>query len=372
MSAAVHSPLGPRAYYQPEWLEQEQRAVFGESWLFAGFSAQLAHVGDYVTLDACGWPVLVYRGEEGIRAFRNVCSHRFSEILSEESGRGVIRCRYHGWTYDESGHPTGIPGQRELFQLEDDQREELVLKQYQADLCGPLVFVRLSEQGSSLREYLDDFWPILEGLGHHFALPFMGSSQSWNANWKLGVENTLEPYHSEFVHQYSLAAVVETQGDFTVRDGHSHIKHRLLPGAQEWWAKQLQATQFQPCPGFDHYHHFFIYPNLCLGLTHGTLLSVQTFKPLGPESCRLNYRLLLPTAEGVSGKVHSARFALTGYLDEFNQGVLAEDRQPVEACQRGLRTASTNALLGSSERRVLGFHQRLARALSISESDVSN
>ena len=53
------------------------------------------------------------RGE--LRAFRNVCRHRGSRLLS---GTGkcskAIRCRYHGWTYRLDGELIGMPEARSI------------------------------------------------------------------------------------------------------------------------------------------------------------------------------------------------------------------------------------------------------------------
>ena len=56
-------------------------------------------------------PVLVLRDEDGeLRAFRNVCRHRGSRLLSGSGECGkAIRCRYHGWTYRTDGELIGVP-----------------------------------------------------------------------------------------------------------------------------------------------------------------------------------------------------------------------------------------------------------------------
>jgi len=378
MTTAALSPLAPAAYAQPEWLQRERRFVFARSWLFAGFAAQLARPGDFVTADAAGWPVLVYRGEEGrLRAFHNVCSHRHSELVAAPCGHGPIRCRYHGWTYDEAGRPTGIPSQRELFDLDPDQRAGLALARFSVDQCGPFVFVRLDDEtsggeggrGPSLRDWLGEYAALLEQLGETFALPFATADHDWQANWKLGVENTLEPYHSDFVHGESLGAVAESRGEIVLaegpRQGHSRIFHRLLPPAVKWWTSMAARAGLSPCPGLGDYHHFFLYPNLCLGLTFGALLSVQTFSPRGADACRLTSRLMLPgsTEEQPAPREAASRRVLADYLAAFNLQVLEEDRGPVEACQRGVGTASRRALLGATETRILAFHERLLRTM---------
>ena len=45
-----------------------------------------------------------------LRAFRNVCRHRGSRLLSGSGECGkAIRCRYHGWTYRLDGELIGVP-----------------------------------------------------------------------------------------------------------------------------------------------------------------------------------------------------------------------------------------------------------------------
>jgi phenylpropionate dioxygenase-like ring-hydroxylating dioxygenase large terminal subunit len=57
-----------------------------------------------------------FKGE--IRAFANICSHRFNRIQTEPRGNRPLMCAYHGWNFDESGFPRGMP-RREGFDLSD-------------------------------------------------------------------------------------------------------------------------------------------------------------------------------------------------------------------------------------------------------------
>ena len=85
------------------------------TWQYAGHVGDLPEPGCYLTATAGDQPVLVLRGDDGeIRAFRNVCRHRGSELLTG-AGRckKAIRCRYHGWTYDATdGRLLGVPEHR--------------------------------------------------------------------------------------------------------------------------------------------------------------------------------------------------------------------------------------------------------------------
>src|SRR5689334_24139934 len=68
----------PAAWYgDPAIHERERRAVFGNEWLFAGFSQSLAEAGDYLATDIAGWSIVVIVDDEGVlRAHHNVCRHR--------------------------------------------------------------------------------------------------------------------------------------------------------------------------------------------------------------------------------------------------------------------------------------------------------
>ncbi len=97
--------LLPRFYTDPALLEIEQQAIFERTWQLAGHSSSLARAGSYLTARAGNQPVLVVRDEQQrLRAYRNVCRHRGSRLLSGTGQcKGAIRCRYHGWTYRFDG-----------------------------------------------------------------------------------------------------------------------------------------------------------------------------------------------------------------------------------------------------------------------------
>src|ERR1700727_2919463 len=116
--------LHPRLYTDPAVLESEQRLIFERTWQLAGHVSSLPAPGSYITADAGDQPVLVVRDDQGgLRAYRNVCRHRGSRLLSGSGQcKAAIRCRYHGWTYKLDGSLSGIPGGL-AFQENVDQRK---------------------------------------------------------------------------------------------------------------------------------------------------------------------------------------------------------------------------------------------------------
>ena len=104
-------PLAPWTYLNTELFVLEYEALFLKRWQFVGHVNDVTDVGDYITADIGRDNVVVLRGkDQELRAFLNVCRHRASRVL-EGAGtcRGVIRCPYHGWTFNGDGSCVRLP-----------------------------------------------------------------------------------------------------------------------------------------------------------------------------------------------------------------------------------------------------------------------
>jgi choline monooxygenase len=370
MSCGESAPMSPEAYYCPEWYAREQAAVFRRNWFYVGTLAELAEEGSWITVAQGGRSWIVTRTPAGLRCFRNVCSHRHSRIFDAARGCGPLRCGYHGWTYDAEGVPTGLPGQRDNFDLSATERLALRLPQGHVASVGNFVFMAENPTGSRPEDDMNEVAvDLLHKLSGTFVTPYATGELVWDSNWKAGVENTLEPYHTAFVHAESIAEVAVIDGDIALHPRFSSEFHRLKDKSRAWWQAMVEVAGFAPSHHFAEYWHFHIHPNLCIGLTYGSLLSIQTFEPLTPDRVRLHYRLFLP--ESVEIKPSAKRATLQRFLSEFNDRVLLEDRGPVEACQRGFRDATSRALLGRSEARIGNFQRGIVADLE-REQNCSN
>src|SRR3954464_4652525 len=141
--APLRPALGPNLYLEPEIVGLEHRAIFERTWQLAGHVSDLAEPGTYLTIDVGDQPVLVLRDRDGeIRAFRNVCRHRGSRLLSGSGECGkAIRCLYHGWTYRLDGELIGVPEGREIDGLD---KSRLGLHQVRSEVFCGLIFVTLA------------------------------------------------------------------------------------------------------------------------------------------------------------------------------------------------------------------------------------
>jgi nitrite reductase/ring-hydroxylating ferredoxin subunit len=58
-----------------------------------------------------GWPIVLARSEQGnVIALEDRCPHRGVPLSDGRIGPRGISCRFHGWTFDQSGRCTGMPG----------------------------------------------------------------------------------------------------------------------------------------------------------------------------------------------------------------------------------------------------------------------
>jgi phenylpropionate dioxygenase-like ring-hydroxylating dioxygenase large terminal subunit len=101
----------PKSVYTTEaFLNYELENVFKKDWFCAGRSDSLKNIGDYLTLELAGQPIMVLRDNDNkIRAQSNVCRHRMSTLLEGSGNTRSIICPYHAWTYGLNGALRGAP-----------------------------------------------------------------------------------------------------------------------------------------------------------------------------------------------------------------------------------------------------------------------
>jgi phenylpropionate dioxygenase-like ring-hydroxylating dioxygenase large terminal subunit len=387
------APLPPEAYWQSEWLGREQQTVFRDNWIFAGFADSLANHNDYIALTVAGTPVVVRNMKGKLVAFRNVCSHRHSIIHPAGCGNAMFRCPYHGWTYDDAGVPIGIPDNANSFGLDKEGRRMLALDPVAVDQCGRFVFVRLTAQGPSLKEWLGPMVSKLDHISSLCTAIYAHDDHAWATNWKSGIEIALESYHSPFVHPTTFSTHIDVmespdgeatptikvasspdKSDRSTDDmdvlGHEEYGHCYSIGYGPLSfdsSYSLQATARRlKLPRSDHvrgYEHYFIYPNLQIGINSGINFSAIRYEPVTPDLTRVACWLL--TGEPADAKLRDGIMwrTVTKGWDDWNQLVLAEDRRACEATQAGMRYARQRAVLGREEDRVRHFQSLISEQM---------
>ena len=203
-----------RIYLEPEIFELEMERIFESNWVFVGHESEVADPGDYKTVPIGTQPAIMTRDEGGeIHVLMNRCTHRGSTICQEQRGNTpTFRCWYHGWTFNNKGDLIGVPyanGYGSSF----DKRNFSLIKAARVERYRGLVFASLNPEVESLADYLAsakyyiDLFMDLSPQGEVEARSGI-HKYGYDGNWKFQMENGVDGYHPNFVHQ----SFFETQG----------------------------------------------------------------------------------------------------------------------------------------------------------------
>jgi phenylpropionate dioxygenase-like ring-hydroxylating dioxygenase large terminal subunit len=204
-SVAEGSGLPNLAYTCPDFYELEQQTVFRDNWVFAGFLHQLAQVGDMLPVEVAGQPVVLVMTEDaGILAFHNVCRHRGAKLVTEARNSKKFICPNHSWSYSLCGkliaRPHFLGGEQHDVNQSECHRADLV--EIRCVTWHDWIFVNLSGEADDFANCIEPITRKLDGYDLN-AMVFSESLEfEINANWKLPIENFIEPYHVFSCHPW--------------------------------------------------------------------------------------------------------------------------------------------------------------------------
>ena len=321
-------------------------------------SAALRAPGAYVARTAAGVPILAVRGQDGIvRAFRNTCRHRGSEVAQ---GTGCVKafvCPYHGWTYALDGRLQRVH-QKEGFPGLDQTAHGLV--PVRAEERSGIVFITQDvpeelTQGTAAARGTSEAG---EGLGDlippgHDVIDTHDNEADFN--WKVSIEGSIEGYHIRFGHPnsfypygYDNLNVVEHCG----RNSRITFPFKRI----EKLAKVPPAERKIEGRVTTVYH---LFPNaLVTILSHHTILVV--LEPIAPGRTRnIAYSLAHTGGDPVAAETAKRDAAFV------TESGAPEDRALAESVQRSLQSEANDHLtFGHFESAIVHFHRNLRAALA--------
>jgi choline monooxygenase len=327
--------LEPRHYRDPEITELEERRIFARSWQLVGHLSRLPNPGDYLTSSAGSQPVLVLRDEHGeLRAFRNVCRHRGSRLLSGSGQCGkAIRCRYHGWTYRTDGELIGVPEGRQVAGLD---KSTLGLFPARVEtLCG-LIFVNLDVHAAPLAEQVAGLPERLERYGIERLSPYGEWHNTQPSNWKIVIDNYNEGYHVPIAHPGLMRLLDYKHYDVEVHDGWVWFEAPFREKPSSNLLERAYQRMVTPMPGLTEadrrvWRYAMIYPNTTIDLYPDQVVTWR-INPDGPLRAR-------DEAFGYRHPRAGLRTRLAQQLNnKLNTVVSAEDADLVANVQAGLET----------------------------------
>jgi Rieske 2Fe-2S family protein len=358
LQATASDALEPRLYLDEKLLEAEQQLIFERTWQLIGHISALPRPGSYATGFAGSQPVLVVRDDHhSLRAYRNVCRHRGSCLLTGSGQcKGAIRCRYHGWTYRFDGSLIGVPEARQFGARLD--KSALGLEAVRVEELSGLVFVNLDPEATSLAELTGDLQARLERYRIGELEPFAPVGGTQPANWKVVAENYLEGYHIPLAHPGLMRMLDYKHYETELHEHYAWIEAPLRSRPSSNRLERLYAQLVTPMPGLGEedrraWRYVFIYPNTTIDLYPDQVNTWQML-PDGIGRTRDTFAHYRSRSSGPRTR------AVQWLNQRLNTLVLSEDIDLVRNVQLGLRTRGYRCgPLSRREKAVAWFDDRI-------------
>ncbi len=354
---AMKPPLAPWTYQNPELFELEYDALFLRRWQLVGHVSEVPDAGDYITHDIGRDSVVVLRGKDGrLRAFLNVCRHRASRILEGRGQcRGVVRCPYHGWTYQLDGTLMAIP-QEEHFPGVD--KSGLGLHEVQLETYFGFLFVRVKGDGPGVAEHLGDMSRFFKHFGaEDYVLVTESTFQVWDANWKIVWDNYMENYHIPIGHPglHRLLNITDDEEEYSSGASYGVFELRSKPSnvdvEREYQAlsREIQDQMHESVRG--KWVQIGLAPNHGLDF-YAEVMDLFQVIPLSHDrsAIRVAYYGVASESDDIE--------ALRRMNVEINNQVNDEDKQLCERVQQGVVTVDYEpGPLSALEAGIHNFHE---------------
>ncbi len=371
-------PLPTWPYVSEGQFALERDLVFRRTWINVGRADEIPDAGDYFVRDIaiCKVSVLVIRGSDGVvRGFHNVCSHRGNMLVPDERGScpGRLHCRFHSWTYSDTGELIRVPDEENFFDLDKTTHG---LTPVNTDIWEGFVFIHLDpEPAEPLREYLGGVAGQLGGCPFH-EMPLMQTYRvEERANWKVGVDAQNELYHFPFLHGRALGNAFMMNDrkqvryqDLTLYDRHSvwsceyNRTRKGTPLTTELYRYDGIVRALAIPQMIGEMDFYMLFPNFVILLYKlGTSASYLTYSfwPLAVDRTLWEVRIYFPEAQTMRERLRQE------YFKCVSRDTLQEDTAVHETVYAGLASrAKSHVILQDNEAAIRHFHKVLSDHVS--------
>lgn len=310
--------MAPAFYTSPDVLAAETQ-MFLSSWICLGRADEIPQIGDFMTTDLLGEPLIIVRTKHGIKVLSNVCRHRGSRLAEGKGQAKKFTCPYHAWTYGLDGGLVRAP-------LIEGDLSACNLPSFPVTDWFGWIFVNLDGGAAPLSDLTADLDPYVRNYHPEDLRAFDPKQEGWGVNWKGLAENFMEGYHLTPVHLKTLHPMTPTR------------LCEKVPGGAGWTG--YKAHYDEKFEGRTEVHPdmteeerrlsmmVWIYPSFVLGLgpNSATYMSIL---PDGPDRVSVRWDNVYRDGMDRTGAQYRWDFAAS-----FN----AEDKERLEDMQIGLHS----------------------------------
>ena len=353
-------------YHNAELHKLEMEEVFLNHWQVVGHVSDVANTGDYMTFDAGSERALILRGNDGqLRAFHNLCRHRGSRVVSEQSGqcKNALVCPFHGWVYNLDGTLRGAARPESYPKLD---KHEFGLKPMDLEVWMGFVFIRFKPGPQPSVATL--LAPYAVEMALHNPESMIAAGKLWSGelpvNWKSVRDVDNEGYHVAMAHPALQDLYGYTYHDIDYGPGLRVSKGTFKPGAGRMWSVRNYVRFSTPQPDLPPDRHqlwayYGIFPNSVFITTPETVQFYQEL-PLDVNRALVRGRTYRHRSESRSQK--AARY-LSYRID---RATYEEDTQLSIWSNESMKSSAfENFHLSDHERFVRAHHDDLRAILPV-------
>lgn len=349
--------------------ELEMRRIFEGGWMFLGLAAQAPMPHDFFTTTIGRVPVVVMRdGDGALAAFVNSCPHKGARIAQTQQGHARLHvCAYHSWSFDSAGRNKGVKWKEAgcyalAFETAGHDLARLpAFGEYRGFLFGSLApgVPPLAKHLGEAARLLD----LVAGQSEQgVELVPGGVTFTFDANWKLQLENCSDAYHFTSAHPSyirilekrqeapdgaTVRSVWEKNGNWSedaegVQGGsysfaNGHVLNWGVMGVSDALPLHERADALAARVGeaardwMFNMRNLTIFPNLQIAENASSQLRV--IRPIAAGRTEMRTWCIAPVGESAGAR----RQRIRQYEDFFNPSGMAtpDDTVSYENCQRG-------------------------------------
>jgi benzoate/toluate 1,2-dioxygenase alpha subunit len=354
------------SFTNPDLFELEMKYIFENNWIYLAHESQITELNDYFTTYIGRQSIFISRNKEGeLNAFINACSHRGAQLCRYKKGnKTTYTCPFHGWTFNNSGKLLKVKdgkgaGYPEQFNTNGshDLKKVAKFESYKGFLFGCL-----NPDASSLAEYLGDTVKIIDQMvdQSEFGLEVVkgSSTYTYDANWKLQMENGADGYHVSSVHWNYVATMGNRKeegvqavdpngwsksvgGVYGFENGHMLLWTKMLnPEVRPLYSQldRLNSTLGEEKTNFiiNETRNLALYPNVYLMDQFST--QIRVLRPIAVNKTEVTIYCFAPKNEPAADRA----LRLRQYEDFFNVTGMGtpDDLEEFRSCQESYLSKS--------------------------------
>jgi benzoate/toluate 1,2-dioxygenase alpha subunit len=349
--------------------ELEMARIFESGWVFLGLASQAPEPHDFFTATIGRVPILVSRDGAGkLAAFVNSCPHKGARIAQTAAGNKRLHvCAYHSWSFDSAGRNKGVKwkGAGCYADAFDSDSHDLARLPAFGEHRG-FLFGSLTPDVPSLAEHLGEAARLLDLVADQsedgVELVPGCVAFTYEANWKLQLENCSDAYHFTSAHPSYIRLLERRQevpdetvtrsvweqnqnwaedaegvqgGSFSFPNG--HVLNWGLIGISDALPLYERAEALAARVGaaardwMFNMRNLTIFPNLQIAENASSQLRV--IRPLAANRTEMRTWCIAPVGESDAAR----RQRIRQYEDFFNPSGMAtpDDTVSYENCQKG-------------------------------------